>query len=101
MTEPLGPVVITPRDIYDALIRLQDTVGQLVSQNVGHGDDIRDHETRLRAVEAVQPASAIPELRTEVEKLKAGRWPLPALAALTGVGALVVAVIALFYRGPV
>lgn len=95
MTEPLGRVVITARDIYDALIRLQETVNQLVSQNIGHGDDIRDHETRLRAVEAVQPARAIPELRAEVEKLKANRWPLPTIGALAGVAGVVVAIVAL------
>lgn len=99
MTDPLGPVVITARDVYDALVRLQETVAQLVGQNAGHGDDIRDHESRIREIETVQPSRAIPELRAEIERLKAGRWPLPALAALTGVGALVVAVIALFYRG--
>ncbi|WP_326796442.1 hypothetical protein OG946_13985 [Streptomyces sp. NBC_01808] len=31
------------------------------------------------------------ELRAEVEALKRGRWPLPAVGALTGVGALAVA----------
>ncbi|GHI91756.1 hypothetical protein [Streptomyces olivaceus] len=36
------------------------------------------------------------ELRAEVEALKRGRWPLPALGALTGLGGLVAAVLALF-----
>ncbi|NEA39294.1 hypothetical protein G3I42_08410 [Streptomyces sp. SID11385] len=31
-------------------------------------------------------------LESEVEALKAGRWPLPAVGALTGLAALVVAV---------
>lgn len=38
------------------------------------------------------------ELRAEVEALKKGRWPLPAVGALTGLGALAVALIALFLR---
>ncbi|WP_019548480.1 hypothetical protein [Streptomyces sulphureus] len=32
----------------------------------------------------------IAELRTAVEELRRGRWPLPSIAALSGVGALVV-----------
>ena len=67
--DPLGPVVITSRDIYDALIRLQETVGRLVDQGVGHTDDIRDHEQRLRSLER-------------------GRWPLPSLALLLSAAAL-------------
>ena len=67
--DPLGPVVITTRDIYDALVKLTDTVKELVGQNAGHADDIRDHEQRIRLLER-------------------GRWPLPALAVLLSAAAL-------------
>ena len=77
--DPLGPVVITARDIYDALVKLTDTVNKLVGQGSGHDDDIRDHEERIRALER-------------------GRWPLPSLAALLSLGALVVAVLSLMNR---
>ncbi|WP_233512495.1 hypothetical protein [Micromonospora deserti] len=77
--DPLGPVVITARDIYDALIKLTDTVNKLVGQGSGHDDDIRDHEDRIRALER-------------------GRWPLPSLAALVSIAALVVAVVGITSR---
>ncbi|HEY9415613.1 MAG TPA: hypothetical protein VIQ30_12695 [Pseudonocardia sp.] len=67
--DPLGPVVITSRDIYDALVRLTETVNKLVGQDAGHTADLHDHEQRLRALER-------------------GRWPLPALAVLLSAAAL-------------
>ncbi|MFD6771063.1 hypothetical protein ACFWC6_33135 [Micromonospora chalcea] len=70
--DPIGPVLITSRDIYDALVRLTDTVNRLVSQDTSHVDDLRDHEQRLRSLER-------------------GRWPLPALAAVVSIAALILA----------
>lgn len=92
-TDPLGPVMITARDIYDALIRLQETVSQLVNQGVGHADDIRDHETRLRAIEEARPAPRIQDLETRVRGLEARQWPLPAASLLVAAAALAVAVL--------
>lgn len=79
--DPLGPVVIGAREVYDAVMRLTATVERLVD---GHADAERklqdhearsdrrhdDHEVRLRALERA-------------------RWPLPALAVLVSVAALV------------
>jgi hypothetical protein len=83
MPDPLGPVVITVREIYDQLVRLTTAVEGLLKD---HGDTVTrlaelrtDHETRLRALERA-------------------RWPLPSIAALLGAGSLVVAVIALLAR---
>ncbi|TDB71809.1 hypothetical protein E1211_15195 [Micromonospora sp. 15K316] len=74
MTDPLGPVQITPRDIYDQVVLLRDTVNKLVNQGAGHGEDLRDHETRLRSLESRQ-------------------WPLPAAAVLLSLAALGTAVL--------
>lgn len=92
-SDPLGPVVITSRDIYDALIRLQETVSRLVDQNVGHADDIRDHETRLRAVEDVRPAPRIKDLEERVRGVEARLWPLPAASLLIAAASLAVALL--------
>ncbi len=72
--DPLGPVVVTAREIYDQLVRLTTAVGDLASQlgqvvtsqaelKAEVKGDFADHETRLRSLER-------------------GRWPLPALAVL-------------------
>jgi hypothetical protein len=72
VSDPLGPVVITAREIYDQLIRVAAAVERLVGQLDEQARDVHDHETRLRSLER-------------------GRWPLPALAVLVSIAALVLA----------
>ena len=79
MTEPLGPVIIGAREIYDALVRLTATVDRLVDQHDGTRVEVADHEARLRTLER-------------------SRWPLPSLAALVSIAALIVAAAALVER---
>lgn len=76
MSDPLGPVVIGAREVYDAVMRLTGTVERLVD---GHADTDRhltDHEARIRALERA-------------------RWPLPSIAVLVAIASLVVAALAL------
>ena len=75
-SDPLGPVVIGAREVYDAVMRLTALVDRLAGQHTDAESDLRDHEARIRALER-------------------GRWPLPSLAALCGLAALVVSVLAL------
>lgn len=70
--DPMGPILITLRDVYDALRDLDSKVSRLISQDSSHVDDLRDHEQRLRSLER-------------------GRWPLPALAAVVSIAALILA----------
>ena len=79
MTEPLGPVIIGAREIYDALVRLTATVDRLVDQHDGTRVEVAAHEARLRTLER-------------------SRWPLPSLAALVSIAALIVAAAALVER---
>lgn len=70
----LGTVTITAREIYDAVMRLTARVdtalerGELVEQQV------KDHESRIRSLEHL-------------------RWPLPSVAAIVSLGALIVALV--------
>lgn len=93
MTDPLGPVQITARDIYDQLVLLRDTVQGLVNQNASHADDLRDHETRLRTIEDARPGPRINDLDIRVRQVEARQWPLPAASLLIGLAALAVALI--------
>lgn len=86
--DPLGPVVITSRDIYDALVRLTDTVNKLVGSADGHAEDIRDHETRLRKLEEPNSGTRLADMDARLRNVEAARWPLPALAVLVSVAAL-------------
>lgn len=96
MTDPFGPVQITGRDIYDALIRLTASVDRLTSQSDGHGEDLRDHETRLRVVEEVRPAPRIADLESRIRAVEARQWPLPAASLLVALAALAIGLLPKF-----
>ncbi|WP_113699195.1 hypothetical protein [Nonomuraea lactucae] len=79
--DPLGPVQIGAREIYDQLLatdRKVDAVrGEVQQVAQAHGEllkDLTDHETRIRVLER-------------------GRWPLPSLAAVISLVSVVLAVI--------
>lgn len=65
-------VTITGREVYDAVVRLTGRVDVLIEQQTNAVADLKDHETRLRALER-------------------SRWPLPSLAVLISLAALVLA----------
>ncbi|MFE0819180.1 hypothetical protein [Streptomyces sp. NPDC058847] len=75
-------------EINTGLEQIKGTLGVLVERTNRTDADVR----QLRA----DMEKEVGELQADVEALKRGRWPLPALGALTGLGALVVAVLALF-----
>jgi hypothetical protein len=80
-TDPLAPVQIGVRQLYDELRTVGATASR-VEAKVDHVDakvdgvltDVSDHEARIRALER-------------------NRWPLPSLAALVAVASLVIALI--------
>lgn len=72
--DPMGPVIITSREIYDAVVRLTGRVDVLIEQQAATRDDVTDHESRLRALERA-------------------RWPLPSVALLTSLAAFAYTVI--------
>ncbi|MFI9824403.1 hypothetical protein ACIHFC_28725 [Streptomyces sp. NPDC052013] len=77
-------------EINTGLEQIKGTLGVLVERTQRTDADVR----QLRA----DMEKELSELSTEVEALKRNRWPLPALGALTALGALVVAVVGLFLR---
>lgn len=82
-----GPVIITPREVYDAVIRLESQVKTLVQAMTQHTGE---HERRDEEIDA--------RLADHEQRLRArerAAWPLPSVAALTAVAAVIVAVIAL------
>lgn len=76
MSEPLGPVIIGAREIYDKVIAVAAMVGELRADVANVQRDRADHEARIRALEK-------------------NRWPPHAIALvamLVSVAALVIAV---------
>jgi hypothetical protein len=68
-----SPIVITPREIYDAIVRVSAKVDLLTLQVTEAEHDKADHENRLRSLER-------------------GRWPFPSVAVLVSLGSLAVAI---------
>lgn len=73
--EPLGYAVISSREIYDAVVRLTGRVDVLIEQQSHTQADVVDHEARIRTLERA-------------------RWPLPSLAVLLSLAAVVVPLVA-------
>lgn len=73
MTQPEWTVLISPKEIYDAVVRLTGRMDVLIAQNEDLKKDMQDHETRIRHLER-------------------NRWPLPSIAAICGVAALLVSI---------
>ncbi len=73
MTDPsvLGPIVITSREVYDAVVRLTGRVDVLIAQQQASAVETADHETRLRSLERA-------------------RWPLPSASLLIALSAFIV-----------
>ena len=101
MATPEG-VYISTAQMYTEVRDLAKTVGRIEAKIDGVLNetrdiraDLADHETRLRALEA-QPKSS--EIEPRVTTLERGRWPLPSLAALTGLAGTVLGALAYFAR---
>lgn len=85
--DPLGPVTIGAREIYDQLLATDRKVdgirGEVAQVAHAHGEltkDQADHEARIRALERA-------------------RWPLPSLAAVVSIVSVVLAVLAFMQKG--
>ncbi|MBG0830501.1 hypothetical protein HS041_22325 [Planomonospora sp. ID67723] len=76
MSDPLGPIQIGAREIYDQLVSTDRKVDTIIAAHAEVIKDLGDHESRIRALER-------------------GRWPLPSLAALFGLASLIVAILSL------
>lgn len=80
MTDPSGMlsgVVITSREIYDAVVRLTGRVDVLIAQQETTKSEIQDHEARLRSLESA-------------------RWPLPAASVIISLAAIGITIVERF-----
>jgi hypothetical protein len=68
----MSGIVITSREIYDAVVRLTGRVDVLIAQSEDLKHDLNDHENRIR-------------------NLEKARWPLPTIMVVVGVLALLLA----------
>ncbi|WP_308295285.1 hypothetical protein [Streptomyces sp. PAM3C] len=102
MTPQDPGVYIPPAQMYQELRSLSDGVTRVETKLDGIaqgltdlGKDVADHETRLRALES-QPKGS--DIEPRVSNLERARWPLPSIAAVTGVAGTVFGALAFFQR---
>lgn len=82
--DPLPGVVITAREIYDSVVRLTGRLDVLIEQHAAMAQDLRDQEVRAD--------SRHNDHEARLRSLEKARWPLPSLAAVVSIAALVVAI---------
>lgn len=92
-TDPLGPVLITARDVYDAVVRVDGTLSRLVDQVAALAQDVVDHEERLRKIEGARPGERLGQLEERVRTVEGRLFPLPVLAVLFAAASLVVTLV--------
>lgn len=70
MTDPLGPVVITTREIYDQLRSVVTLLERAINKLDEHGTDLKDHENLIELVRSGQlaPGDAIPSAAKLMEQ---------------------------------
>jgi hypothetical protein len=74
MTNEQGPITIGLREVYDQVVALRAAVDRLSGLTEETTRSRTDHETRIRVLEKA-------------------RWPLPAVAVLIALAALIVPVV--------
>lgn len=72
MDPTTGAVVITTKDIYDKLVDVEKVMSTMAPQ----GQQLLDHETRLRTTEACIPK----DLEVRLRSLEKWKWGLPPTA---------------------
>lgn len=88
MSDPLGPVVITGREIYDQGVRLAAAIADLGTRVDRLADAHDDTKERL-----VDVKSNLLDHETRIRGLERGRWPLPSAAIVVSMAGLIYAIV--------
>ena len=97
--DPLGPVQISARDIYDELRGVRVLVERLADRLESTAQSVTDHEQRLRQIEDVRPGPRIQDIEARLRAVEARQWPLPTLSVLIALAALGLGLIQFIARG--
>lgn len=93
MADNDGPVVVTQARIYELLLGLDSKVNLIASKVDGGADTIRDHEARIREIEAREDLSRrVTEIEATLKSVQQRLWAFPSLAGLAAIVAIIVAV---------
>lgn len=85
MTDPQPVVVITLKEIWEAVTRLTGRVDVLITQQDTLSRDQQDHERQSKA--------GHDDHETRIRSLERRQWPLPTVAILLSLGGLALVII--------
>lgn len=89
----MSDIVVSPQQMYDLLVKIDRTVTELSARHDQQRDQIADHESRIRAIEAEEDFTRrFQSLEASVEQLKQRVWAFPSLAGLVSLGSLAFAI---------
>ena len=92
MSENDGPVVVTQAHIYELLLGLDSKVSAIIAKVDDGAETIRDHETRIREIEAREDLTRrVGEIEVNLKAIQQRLWAFPSLAGLIAAVALVAA----------
>lgn len=84
MGEPLQGILITSREIYDAVVRLTGRVDVLIEQQTHTRQDVDDLKKELR--------DTARDFEDRLRTLEKGKWPLASLGAVLALASLGLAI---------
>lgn len=94
MADNDGPVVVTQARIYELLLGLDSKVNLIASKVDGSAETIRDHEARIREIEAREDLSRrVTEIEASLKTLTQKVWAIPSASVLIAAAALVVTLV--------
>ena len=92
MPEPEGTFVSTAQ-MYGLLLQMDHKLNTLTSEVAGGASTIRDHETRIREIEAREDLSRrVAEIEATMKSVQQRLWAFPSIAGLAAIVAIVVSV---------
>ena len=79
----MSEIVVTPQQMYELLVKIDRAVTGLSARHDQQRDQIADHESRIRAIEAEEDFSRrFQSLELSVEELKRRVWAFPSFAGV-------------------
>jgi hypothetical protein len=92
--EPLPGIIITAREIYDAVVRLAGRVDVLIEQQTNTHTEVQDHENRLRSLEMHSTSrERVQDHESRLRSLERSRWPLHSVAVLLSLAAVIMTLV--------
>lgn len=100
MTDDQAAAMITGREMYALLVRIDKTVETMAMSLTAGAARMDDHESRLRSIEASDVARRISDLEADIkamaaviEEMKRRLWAIPGASVVIAAAAVIITLI--------